>query len=169
MKVGNFVFELKNFQYIESRSEETICFGAVLYVNGIKFADCGNGGHGGPTDINVYPKCLPMNKDVETFLKTQPKIKIENIELDFDLEYIVDCLVTTAIEGKILQKMKRKTLKYLVFKDKSRYYWMGWKGYSIDTTLSSLNGRNLIKQTIAKELSKGSILINDNISSELLP
>lgn len=34
MKVGNYSFELKAFKYLESRSEETYCFSAVLYVNG---------------------------------------------------------------------------------------------------------------------------------------
>lgn len=130
MKVGNYSFELKAFKYLESRSEETYCFSAVLYVNGTKLAHCGNDGHGGSTDVRFLPECTEKGRMIETFLRTQPKVKPKgfDLELDFNLEYIVDELVQEIMEERELKKIKNETSKCLVFKDtKGGYYTISWK------------------------------------------
>ena len=47
--------ELKNVKFSEWNSEETNCFQAVVYFNGVKSAMVQNDGRGGSTDL--YPLC----------------------------------------------------------------------------------------------------------------
>jgi hypothetical protein len=171
MIIGNYLFELKNFEHIASRSEESNCFGAVLYVNGRALADCGNSGHGGQTDIRIYPELRELGQRIEEFLKTLPTVKPEgfDIELDHDLEYIVDELAQKAIEGKTIREMKKKTKKHLVFKTPHGYTWRGWKRQTIASMLSHSAGREEIEKIIAEELAKGNTLLNENIPDELIP
>ena len=174
MKIGNYTFSLKNLKYIESRSDETNCFGATLYVNGKRFADCGNSGQGGPTDVHIFPECRELGKEIEAFLKTQPKIKaeyIEGLEMECDLEYIVDELVVRTFEERELQKRKNKTKKCLVFlgpKDKSAYRIVKWET-PIEAVLMSQGGPEAIKKVIAEKMAEGYTLLNENIPAKLLP
>ena len=173
MKVGNYEFELKGFKYLESRSEETYCFGATLYVNGKRFADCGNSGHGGPTDVHIFPECRAFGNEVEEFLSKQPKIKCEeyDFEMDCDLEYVVDELVQKLLEAKEMKRIMNKTKNSLVFKGvDGEYYTMGWKSKALtELIVKHPIGRESIKKTIAEQVAKGSVLINENIPSDLLP
>lgn len=172
MKIGNYGFSLKKFEYLASRSEETHCFGAVLCVNGKPFADCGNSGHGGPTDVNIFPECRDIGDEIEAFLAAQPKVKPEdyNIELECDLEYIVDELVRLKLEERRLRKIKALTKDNLIFKIRGgEYLQLGWKKRTIESMLKNPQGVDLIRTTIAEETAKGHILINENIPVELLP
>lgn len=170
MKVGNYEFEIKNFKYLESRSEETYCFSAVLYVNGKKVANCGNSGQGGSTDVYFLPQYKEMERDIKDFLKSLPKIKYESCEFDRTLEYIVDELVEELLNAKELKKLMKKTGQYLIFHNpKGTYHQIGWKKYRVDELLEIPSGRDILKKTIANNIAKGNILINENIPSELLP
>lgn len=172
MKVGNYKFELKQIQHIESRSEETECFGAVLYVNGKKLADCGNAGHGGPTDVRFYPEMRVLGGEIEKFLETQPKIKPEgyDFEIDVNLEYIVDALLEKHLHAKFFEKLRKKTEKYLVFKkSETTYTQIGWVKTTIADMLKTPQGQAVIRKAIADGVAKGYALFNDNIPAELLP
>lgn len=170
MKVGNYEFEIKNFKYLEARSEETNCFSAVLYVNGKKAADCGNSGHGGPTAIYFFPSCEQMEREIKDFLKTQPKIKYERYEFDLTLEYIVDGLVEECLDAKFLKKWMKKAGKYLLFRNpQGTYYQISWKKYTVDALLKTQPGRDTIQNTIAIHINKDNVLLNENIPSDLLP
>lgn len=172
MKIGNYEFSLKKFEHIESRSDETNCFGAILCVNGKPFADCGNGGCGGPTDVHIRPECRELGQEIEAFLKTQPKVQPEghNFELELDLEYIVDDLVYKTLLEKERSKMMAKTKSNLVFKSPAGHYILGgWKKQTIESMLKHPQGPCLIKKKIAEELAKGYTLLNKNIPDELLP
>lgn len=171
MKVGNYVFGIKNFKYLESRSEETYCFSAVLYVDGKKLADCGNDGHGGPTDIHVFPQNRQLGKQIEEFLQTQPKKKFENFNfgIDITLEYIVDELVAEHLKAQHFKKLMKETNKCLIFhKTNKNYYKVEWKKHTIAELMSTQQGQEILKKTIAVEIAKGNILMNENIPSELL-
>lgn len=172
MKVQNYEFELKKFKFLESRSYETNCFEAILYVNGKKLADCGNDGQGGSTDIHFFPGSIELGREIEAFLKKQPKItpKGFNFQLDFTLEYIVDDLVQECLKAQELKKFKNLAKKHLVFKNtKGNYITIKWKKHTLDSLLKIPKGREALKQTIAQEIAKGNILFNENIPRELLP
>lgn len=171
MKIGNYEFAIKNFKYLESRSEETCCFSAVLYVNGKKLANCGNDGHGGSTDIHVFPQNRQLDKQVEEFLQTQPKIKFENFnfEIELTLEYIVDELVAEYFKAQHFKKLMKEASKCLIFcKPNKNYYKVGWKKHTIAELIRTQQGLDILKNTIAVEIAKGNILMNENIPSELL-
>lgn len=170
MKVENYEFEIRNFKHLESRSEETNCFSAVLYVNGKKMADCGNSGHGGSTDVKFFPQYREMEREIKEFLKTQPKIKFGNYEFDRTLDYIVDELVEELLKAKNFKKILKRTGKSLIFRDtQGTYYQIGWKKHTVDELLKTPSGRDRLKKTIASHVTDGTILINENIPSELLP
>lgn len=174
MKVGNYEFALKGIKHFAAGSDETECFVATLYVNGKKLADCENDGHGGSTNVRFFPETCKLGDEIEAFLKTQPKIKPEgyDFEFDLDLEYIVDDLLYKHLQEKERQKMMRKTEKSLLFKDTDGgYYHISWqnKKLTIDTLLKIPKGRESIKNIIAREMAKGAVLVNENIPAELLP
>ena len=170
MKVGNYNFEIKNLKHLESRSEETNCFSAALYVNGKKIADCGNSGHGGPTDVNFLPQYWEMKTEIDHFLATQLKIKYKNFEFDRTMEFIVNELVEDLLKAKALQNLLKKTGKYLIFRNpQGTYYQIGWRKYRVDELFNIQSGRDMLQNTIASHIAKGNILINKNIPSELLP
>lgn len=171
MKIGNYEFELRSFNYLASLSKETYCFGAVLYVNGKKFADCGNSGKGGPTDVHILPQCEALGTEVEAFLRTQPKIKYgdDGFELDCDLEYIVNELVEEVLNKRERQKLMAKTKTNLLFQGSDGgYYQIKWK-ITITEVLKTAWGPKAIRTAIAKEIEKGSVLLNENIPADLLP
>lgn len=143
-----------------------------MYVNGKKLANCGNDGQGGPTDIYFLPESIELGRKIETFLKKQPKIVLEefNFQLDLTLEYIVDDLVQECLKAQNLKKLKNLSKKYLVFKTtKGGYITIKWKKDTLASLLETPKGRESLKQAIAKEIAKGSILFNENIPRELLP
>ena len=171
MKIENYTFSLKNFKYIESRSDETNCFGATLYVNGKRFADCGNSGQGGPTDVHISPECRELGKEIEEFLATQPKVVPpgHTFELDLDLEYIVDELVQQLLLERQMKRVKALTKANIVFKTVGEsYHWRGWKKQTIASMLKHPQGPAEIRKVIAEELAKGCILVNKNIPEELI-
>ncbi len=171
MKIGNYNFSLKKFEYLASRSDETHCFGAVLCVNGKPFANCGNSGQGGPTDIYVHLECQELGKEIEAFLATQPKVVPpgHTFELDLDFEYIVDELVQQLFQERRMKKIKALTKSNLVFKTVGEsYYWHGWQKQAIASILKHPQGPAVIREVIAEELAKGSSLVNENIPEELL-
>lgn len=172
MKVGNYEFALKGIKHFEAGSQETECFVATLYVNGNKLASCENDGHGASTNVLFFPEKRELGEEIRAFLKTQPKIKPEgyDFEFDLDMEYIVDELLSKHLQEKEHQKMMRRTLKALLFKDKEGgYYEISWKNKSltIDALLNLPNGRENIKSIIARETGKGAVLINQNIPDDL--
>jgi hypothetical protein len=172
MKIGNYTFSLKNFEYLASRSDETNCFGAILCVNGKLFAQCGNSGQGGPTDVHIFPEYRELGKEIEEFLRTQPKAKIEryDLELDVDLEFIVDELVQQLLLARQERKIKALTKTNLVFKTPYEHYQQhGWKKQTIESMLKHPQGPDAIRKVIAEELAKGNTLVNENIPAELLP
>jgi hypothetical protein len=172
MKIGNYEFSLKRFEYLESRSDETPCFSAVLYVDGKPLANCGNNGCGGPNDIYIFPECRAMGEAFEAFLTTQPRVKPAgyDIELECDLDYIVDELVGLKLEERRLQKIKALTKNNLVFRTPGgEHFLVGWKNHSIEEMVKRPNGSKLIRDTIADHVAGGYTLVNGNIPAELLP
>lgn len=170
MQIGDYKFELKNFKYLEELSQETTCFSGMLYVNEQRLAECKNAGHGGSTYVTILENREKFGKEVENFLKTQPKIKVPEygIELDFNLEYVVDKLVDDCILAKELQKVERKTKNHLVFKSpEGDYYTIGWKKQTLTAMLLVGKGREILKEAIAEELAKGSALVNKNLPFEV--
>lgn len=95
--------EVKNIKHIASLSEETYCFTATLYVDGVKSGEVSNRGHGGcneftdtdvQSEINAYAKSLP-------FVKTSFG----------EFEQSVDSLITDIVHWQIIRKELQRNLK----------------------------------------------------------
>ncbi|MFI3294192.1 MAG: hypothetical protein SNI70_11835 [Rikenellaceae bacterium] len=169
MKIGKYNLELKQFKHVESLSEETECFSAELYVNGVKFASCRNRGQGGPTDIDPYPEHRGLEGEIIEYLKTQPKHKFGEYELDLDLELVVDLIVEESINAKVNRKLTNQCKKALLFETPNGdIYSVKWKNADIAKLRSSRSGIESMVAIIERETAKGAKLLNLNVSLEML-
>ncbi|MCS2721891.1 hypothetical protein NXW08_00270 [Bacteroides uniformis] len=171
LKIGKYTFSFRKFQYVERMSEETYCFAADLMVDGRKLAACENNGHGGSTNVRVYPGCRELGDAVEAFLAVQPKVRCEeyDIELDVNLEYVADTLVEKELEAREHARIMRMTATKLVFRDgKGNYYAFGWKKQDIAGLLATPAGKNSLQAVIRQETARGFTVVNENIPVELL-
>lgn len=171
LKIGRYTFSFRRFQYVERMSEETCCFAADLMVDGRELAACENNGHGGSTNVHVYPECRELGDAVEAYLAARPKVRCEeyDMELDVDLEYVADTLVEKELEAREHARIMRMTATKLVFRDgKGNYYAFGWKKQDIAGLLATPSGKSSLQAVIRRETVKGLTLVNENIPGELL-
>ena len=87
--------ELRKVKVVESLSDETTCFSADVYIDGVKVGFASNRGEGGPTDVHV------SREDAEKLTAGQPG----------DAGDRVDDLLTVHLQAKDLTKtLKRRVL-----------------------------------------------------------
>ena len=76
--------ELKKISFNERMSQETNCFIADLYINGIKVGECSNEGHGGCTNYGSSTKeGKELIAKAEAYFKSLPKQRCEEYNFDF--------------------------------------------------------------------------------------
>ena len=106
--------ELKNNKYLASLSEETHAYTATIYVNGKRFAEVSNRGHGAMDDVRPfqggYQAVNALNKRIAA---TYPKWGSEfdpkkGDTLDSTLEIICGGLVNDWLAIKEAKKILRK-------------------------------------------------------------
>jgi hypothetical protein len=85
-------FELKNVKYAAFASEETHCFNATLYVNGKRFCEVSNDGHGGANSYSplksgdrVYPQIQEINRALKNE-RLKSEYFPDGLENDLDIE-----------------------------------------------------------------------------------
>jgi hypothetical protein len=95
--------ELRNVKHNVKLSEETECFSASLYVDGVKAAECSNRGQGGATDIRFEVRAT--EDKVNAYVKSLPKRKssYSNQEFPIDLEYLVNDLLNEYLTEKSIR------------------------------------------------------------------
>jgi len=99
--------ELKNIQYVASMSEETHCFTASLYVDGVKRGTVSNRGYGGSTDFTDWGAM----EELDAYGKTLPKIVRPFGEFDHDAEsFVNDALEAYIAEKELTNKLRRRVL-----------------------------------------------------------
>lgn len=103
--------ELKNISYNARLSEETHCFAATVYIDGVKAGDAENRGHGGMTTVN--PPALEQR--INAYAKTLPKKHFSESlgggEYEQSCESIIDGMVTDyLIRRDMKTALKRKVL-----------------------------------------------------------
>lgn len=114
--------ELKNIRVLTSMSQETNCYEATLYVNGVKWGVVGNEGHGGPDHFygingKGYDDIKALDKQIA---ETYPKWEgFEGQMLDTDLEILCGELVGDHL---LLQQAKRLTNGKIAFLDEGEIY-----------------------------------------------
>lgn len=108
--------QIKNIRVYDKLSEETTCFTAELYINGIKAAECKNNGRGGAHDYSPY---LLENRILITaaqeYCKTLPPVIITMpghvTTLPNSLELFIDDLLFKFLNDKDTQKLQRQLLR----------------------------------------------------------
>lgn len=107
--------ELKNIKIVQALSEETLCFTAVGYVDGIKTFTVSNRGHGGCheyAEINCEHDTRARFDEAEAWAKSLPPHHYDDLELPSDLDSVIDNLLT---EYELKQILKRVTKGKIAF------------------------------------------------------
>ena len=97
--------ELKRIEYSERMSEETSCFCADVYADGVKLGTAQNAGHGGETLLRGDFKAL------REYAETLPPIAISLGECSFDHKQTAEDLVEDALHRHLCRKDMRKCMK----------------------------------------------------------
>jgi hypothetical protein len=125
--------ELKSIKTLAGRSEETHCYTADLYVDGVKWGSVGNSGHGGQDDFHgtngkSYADLPALNARIGA---EYPRYDMTDIGCPGEtmaecLETVCGGLVNDFLE---LKSMNRKFKNRLVFQDpKGALYQVSLKG-----------------------------------------
>ena len=157
--------ELKRISINERMSEETTCFVADVYVDGVNVGEAKNDGHGGSTF--VYAGSAPGNRQLvakaEAYAKTLPDIHYPdmNFSLKSDLEHIVDDLVFAEQKKKDAKKLEKKMEKSIMFgvPNSGTYSQISFK-----VPLSSMSKAELQGYVVQykSKFKKGEVFLNTN-------
>ena len=167
---------LKNVKINTAFSEETICFTADVYVDGVKTAYARNHGHGGCTSIDHFdnPIAKLTLKIAEAYCKALPPVPSEFFEdgLPMDLEMLIDELVDAEdkkkFDKKQAKKIEKDIEKGIVYgvKGSDNYKIITWKNRTIAQVLALPNGKAAIIKALADinaKLGKGETIWNTEL------
>ena len=106
---------LKNIKHMASLSEETHCYSADLYVEGVKWGEVSNRGHGGPDDFHgVGGKGW---RDIEALnariAAEYPPHEAYGMTLEQDLEMVCGDLVNQHLVAKDFRRAMRTKVMWL--------------------------------------------------------
>lgn len=109
--------EVKNIKVNLAFSEETTCFKADVFVNGVKTAYAENDGHGGCTNIQPYPNKGTVLATAYAHAKTLPSIESSfgGKPLEMDLELFVDLAIDDYVNAKEKAKFEKKIAKAMIY------------------------------------------------------
>jgi len=167
--------ELKNIKFSEALSEETNAFVCDVYVNKVKVAYAKNQGHGGSTYYHAYIGKGEVVKQAEDFCKALPPLEYGGMELPMSLEMKIDNLFEDWLkakdQAKLDKKLKKDMLTGLCVKKPNGYTQSTWKVNSRTITIAEMvsvqNGREILKNAIAKAKAEGKEVLNTNIPQHL--
>ena len=100
--------ELRNIKHAEFASQETDCFTASVYIDGVKEGEVENSGHGGSNNYHPHGLFEKLSK----IAATKPKILFGNgHEIDSCPDIIIGDILSAELEKKSLRRhCSRKTL-----------------------------------------------------------
>ena len=116
---------VKNVKVAEFASEETLCFEATVYIDGVRAFTAHNDGHGGCDMYRaVSPEGAKLLDKAEEWAKSQPEIESDvgggrMFKYQPDLEHFVGAAVT---DYRLEKAIKRKKKKGLMFAENDKIY-----------------------------------------------
>lgn len=156
------VITLKNLKTMDKLSEETTCFTATVYVDGKKFVEAGNTGHGG--EDRFYPIGDVTHADIgdlqNRIRDTYPQFNLAHDDeeprlIDMDLSLVIGDLIA---EDRWLKDYRRtsKTKVLFIKPDEKAIYQM------------PLKKTHTLAQHVAFILSKtpGAVILNEKPEAE---
>jgi hypothetical protein len=173
---NNFEITLKDIRYYPSLSQETNCFTAKVYINGVKSFYVENDGHGGNSNIIPHGNPQFTFREVDNYCKSLPKIKVEkyNFEYEQTFETKIDDLFEIWLKEKENLKLKKKIEKLMVNNivcqpkgelDIQCHYWQdkNKKNVPIELLISKPNFNKIVMDKVAKLKNEGYTILNTNI------
>lgn len=171
--------EVKNLKVNLAFSEETICFKADVWINGIKCCYAENGGYGGCTNVSWYNDIgkslyyqaekylngLPP-KVITYFDKTwEQKQSLENFVDDYVHEY-----VNKKEDERFNKKLRKDMIKGLVMSNDNlkTYRIISWKNKTLADILLLPNSNQILTKEIAKAKQDGYTIYNTNLPQYFL-
>ena len=110
--------ELRKISFNERMSDETNCFIADLYINGVKVGSCENEGHGGCTNYgSPTPEGRKLIKEAEAHFNSLPMVKPNgyNFMLQPTLEGAIDEQLEDFLKAKEQKKMEKHMVCGILF------------------------------------------------------
>jgi len=112
---------LKSFKTVKWMSEETLCFTALVHLDGKLIGEASNEGHGGCTFIHYVNDAAKTAG--ETFAKSIDPRDVAGWEFMADKGFTLDCLVDILSEEKekedaakkLISKIRRDAVKKVMF------------------------------------------------------
>lgn len=95
--------QLKNVKHSAMASEETDCFSATVYIDGVNAGTVKNSGYGGPNSYNPDALCLRL----QSIAKSLPPMEFNGMTLEHD----ADTLIGHYFEFSQLEKRLKTLLK----------------------------------------------------------
>ncbi|MGI9137644.1 MAG: hypothetical protein ACR2IM_01255 [Sediminibacterium sp.] len=173
--------ELKNFKFYDKLSEETYCFQATIWVDGVKCGIAENRGIGGETDY--YHDCTEASRELiklaEVYCQSLPPITWNSsingkvLELEMNLTRYIDEMVEVLVKKKeddlnakiLIKKMQKAILignqdKYqeIGFKMPLKEVWQNHPDYF----------KQVLKEKLNQYAKNGYRLLNTNIPMQFL-
>ena len=112
------MYTLKNVSVNQRMSEETTCFSADVYRDGVKVLAVTNRGCGGAHGYCEYVK--GALDDADAYARTRPATVYQGVTIAPDLDSMIDDL----LNNYLLEKDAKKYLKKFCFKDGNYLYTM---------------------------------------------
>jgi hypothetical protein len=150
--------EVKNVQYMAANSDETLCYSATVYIDGVKAGEASNRGHGGESEIR--PRTL-IDK-LNAYAKTLPPSVFEHeghapLTIEQDAGSIIDDLVSDWLVRRDFNRMMAKP-KIVYIKNNNIWEVNFVKGATKETVAKFL--ADPVKLATWKEKAKPEIVLN---------
>jgi hypothetical protein len=160
-------------------SEETICFKADIYINGIKSCYASNEGHGGSTGVWCYDSVgKSLMIQAEKYLSEQQPIvhiyKDDSWEEKQTLTTFVDDFIDDYVKDmehkKFSKKLNKDMERGIVVSNNNleSYSLVSWKGHKLSDILRRPDGELVLKNTINEYKHKGYTIHNTNLPHYLM-
>lgn len=165
--------ELKKLKISLAFSEETTCFQADVYVDGVHMGYASNRGHGGNTNITFVNGQKELYFKAVKYCASLPKHQSEFGPMDMDLEFFIDLLVEKEDHKKQEQANARRLLRdydkgiVIGVKGSNTYSMITWKGHTVKSLMSTIVGQNMLKkalENIKAKLKPNETIWNTNIN-----
>lgn len=109
--------ELKNVKYAAFNSEETHCFSATLFIDGVKAGTVRNEGHGGSDDFHPWE----LEKRIDEYAKTLPPIDCTTFGGQGTMSSSASILIGDLMnEWLVTRDLKRRIAKKMLFTKKGK-------------------------------------------------
>lgn len=107
---------VKNVKHYPSMSEETLCFEAIIYINGKSAGGVSNRGYGGCNSYDNHTTEATLNAYAKTLPKFQSVVTDPTTNLPMMLEQDADMLISDLVNRWLSARdLKRALKKKIVF------------------------------------------------------